>query len=108
MGVGGDRDFLTLSGEMCLSSLNQRCLSPKESHWILLKMQIPRASPKDSESGGQVPESVMGPISTETAERVEKHGRGPRRSCVTHTRNHTQGLDLISAPLSSAGHSPES
>lgn len=84
MGVGGDRDFLTLSGEMCLTSLNQRSLSPKESHWILLKMQIPRASPKDSDSGGQVPESVMGPISTETAERVEKHGRGTRRSCHSY------------------------
>ena len=68
VGVGGDGDFLTLSGEMCLTSLNQRSLSPKESHRILLKMQIPRASPKDSESGGQVPESVMGPIFTETAE----------------------------------------
>ena len=41
-GVGGDRDFLTLSGETWLTSLNQRSSSPKESHWVLFKMQILR------------------------------------------------------------------
>ena len=85
-GVGGDRDFLTLSGETCLTSRNQRSSSPKESHWILFKMQILRASPKDSDSGGQVPELVIGLIFTETAECVKKHGRGTKQSCVTHTR----------------------
>ena len=49
-------------------------------------MQILRASPKDSDSGGQVPESVIGPVFTETAECVKKHGRGTKQSCVTHTR----------------------
>ena len=82
MRVGGDRDFLTLSGEMCLTSLNQRSSNPKESHWILFKMQIHRPIPKDSDSGGQVPESVIGPIFTKT---VEKHGWGRGQSCATHT-----------------------
>lgn len=40
-----------------------------------LKCRFLGPAPKDSDSEGQVPESVMGPIFTETSERVKKHRR---------------------------------